>query len=349
MTKKEALWRKAILPHTATIKDAVKNLNDVAIKICLVVNGEGVLVGTISDGDIRRSLLLGSTLESPILNMFHQKPLVVPEGMNRDLVLQMMTANKIQQIPVVDKNNYLVGLHLWDDIMIMAARPNIMVIMAGGKGTRLLPNTKNCPKPMLLVAGRPILEHIIEHAKVEGFSHFVLAIHHLGQIIEDHFGDGEFLGVNIDYLREETPLGTAGALSLLRPQPKLPIVVTNGDVITDIRYGDLVDFHQRYQASATMAVRIHEWRHPFGVVKMKGVEIVGFEEKPIERSHINAGVYVLNPVALDLLGKGDPCDMPVLFEKLQTLNQRTVAYPMYEPWLDVGRPKDLAKANGQQE
>jgi len=209
---------------------------------------------------------------------------------------------------------------------------------------RLRPHTENCPKPMLSVAGKPILEHIIERAKSEGFDHFVLAIHYLGHMIEEHFGDGGHLGVQIDYLREDFPLGTAGAISLLKPLPDAPFVVTNGDVISDIRYGELLDFHIRHTAAATMAVRVHEWQHPFGVVRMKGSEIIGFEEKPITRSYINAGVYALDPEVLNFLTDCTHCDMPTLFEKLQRRKKRTVAYPMHEPWLDVGRPDDLALA-----
>jgi NDP-sugar pyrophosphorylase family protein len=212
-------------------------------------------------------------------------------------------------------------------------------------GTRLRPHTEDCPKPLLLVAGKPMLEHIIERAKLEGFNHFVLAIHYLGHMIEEYFGNGERLGVRIDYLREESPLGTAGALGLLKPIPDAPFVVTNGDVITDIRYGELLDFHTRHAATATMAVRVHEWQHPFGVVQTQGVEIVGFEEKPIARSHINAGVYALDPSALRVLTADAHCDMPTLFERLQANKRLTVAYPMHEPWLDVGRPDDLKRAN----
>jgi NDP-sugar pyrophosphorylase family protein len=164
-------------------------------------------------------------------------------------------------------------------------------------------------------------------------------------MIEAYFGRGERLGVEIDYLREQSPLGTAGALGLLNPLPDAPFVVTNGDVITDIRYGELLDFHTRHKATATMAVRVHEWQHPFGVVQMQGVEIVGFEEKPIARSHINAGVYALEPTALSVLSSNSYCDMPTLFERLQAKTERTVAYPMHEPWLDVGRPDDLERAN----
>lgn len=349
MMETEALWQRAVLPPASTLQNAIQKLNEVAIKIVLVVNDLGELVGTISDGDIRRGLLRGLTLASPIASIVRRDPLVVPDGMSRELVLQLMTANRIQQIPVVDTNNCPVGLHLWDDITTQTERPNLMVIMAGGMGTRLRPHTECCPKPMLPVAGKPILEHIIERAKLEGFSRFVLAVHYLGHMIEDHFSNGEGLGVRIDYLKEESPLGTAGALSLLNPRPELSFVVTNGDVITDIRYGELLDFHGRYDAVATMAVRVHEWQNPFGVVHMNGVEIAGFEEKPVARSHINAGVYALDPAALYSLGEGMHCDMPALFERLQANGQRTVAYPMHEPWLDVGRPDDLAKANGWKE
>lgn len=310
-----------------------------------MVNAAGELEGTISDGDIRRGLLKGLGLTSPITNVIHRNPLVVPPDMGREMVKQLMVANKIQQIPAVDERNHVVGMHLWDEIATAPVRSNLMVIMAGGRGTRLRPHTENCPKPLLLVAGKPMLENIIEHAKVEGFSHFVLAIHYLGQMIEDHFGHGDRLGVQIDYLREQSPLGTAGALGLLNPRPDAAFVVTNGDVITDIRYGELLDFHIRNDAAATMAVRVHEWQHPFGVVHTQGVEIVGFEEKPVARSHINAGVYALNPDALGALGVNAYCDMPTLFERLQAKAKRTVVYPMHEPWLDVGRPDDLNRAN----
>lgn len=345
MNLSEQAWRQAILSATATIEQVISNLNKVAIKIVMVTNEDGVLLGTISDGDIRRALLRGQNLSSPITNVIHRNALVVPPELDRQLVRQLMVANKIQQIPVVDASHRIVGLHLWDEMTEPVAKPNLMVIMAGGKGTRLRPYTENCPKPLLPVAGKPMLEHIIERAKLDGFIHFVLAIHYLGHMVESYFGDGEKLGVKIEYLKEREPLGTAGALALINPVPNLPFVVTNGDVMTDIRYGELLDFHIRQEAAATMAVRVHEWQHPFGVVQMRGIDIVGFEEKPITRSHINAGVYVLEPAALAELRVGVHCDMPTLFERLQVNLKRTVAYPMHEPWLDVGHPDDLVTAN----
>jgi dTDP-glucose pyrophosphorylase len=344
MSSPKEVWSHAILPVSATIEHAVRNLNEVAIKIVLVVNEAGVLEGTISDGDIRRGLLKGFGMNSPLINIIHRNALVVPPEMSRDLVLQLMVANKIQQIPVVDENHQIVGLHLWNEITTSPARSNLMVIMAGGMGTRLLPYTESCPKPLLPVAGKPMLEHIIQRARLEGFNHFVIAINYLGHMIEEHLNNGEHLGVRIDYLREKLPLGTVGALSLLDPLPDAPFVVTNGDLITDIRYGDMLDFHYRHAAVATMAVRLHEWQHPFGVVQTQGIEIVGFEEKPVARNHINAGVYVLDPTALGFLTKSLHCNMPTLFEQLKKNSLRTVAYPMHEPWLDVGRPEDLTMA-----
>ena len=345
MTSNEQLWSQAVLPVDSNIKKAIQVLNEVSLKIVLVTDTKGALIGTISDGDIRRGLLKGLNLSSSIERIIHFDALVVPPELSRESVVRLMRANKIQQIPIVDEKMHVVGLHLWDEVDVPSGRSNIMVIIAGGRGTRLHPHTESCPKPLLPVAGKPILEHIIERAKTEGFSNFVLAIHHLGHMIEEYFGNGENLGVKIEYLREKSPLGTAGALSLLEPLPESAFVVTNGDVITDTRYGELLDFHERHNAMATMAVRLHEWQNSFGVVQTKGIDITGYEEKPISRSYINAGVYVLDPSALRLLTISVPYDMPELFENIQEKEGRVIAYPIHEQWVDVGRPEDLSRAN----
>ncbi len=339
------LWKKTLLPTDATLQQGIRSLDETAMQIALIVSSEGILIGTLTDGDIRRGLLRGLDLRHPLTSIIEREPLVVLQEMSRDAVIQLMQANKIHQLPIVDENRRVVGVHLWDQLMIPRQRSNIMIIMAGGQGTRLGAHTENCPKPLLPVNGKPMLEHIIERAKAEGFQHFVLAIHYLGHMIEDYFGDGSRWQVRIDYLREDSPLGTAGAISLLNPRPDAPFVVSNGDVLTDIRYGELLDYHCRHDALATMAVGLHEWQHPFGVVHTKGVDIVGFEEKPIARSHINAGIYVLDPNALNVLRVGEQCDMPALFNRLQETNERTIVYPMHEPWMDVGRPSDYDQAN----
>jgi dTDP-glucose pyrophosphorylase len=340
----QEFWRKALLCTNATLQQAIRNLDATALKINIVVSSDDILVGTITDGDIRRGLLRGLDMDSLIDSVIHREAMVVPPQMSRDMVLHLMQANVIHALPVVDESRRVVGLHLLNELLTPVLRPNRMVIMAGGQGTRLRPRTEDCPKPLLPVGGKPILEHIIEHAKAGGFQHFVLAVHYLGHMIENYFGDGSRWQVQIDYLREESPLGTAGALSLLNPRLDAPFVVTNGDVLTDIRYDKLLDFHYRQGAAATMAVRLHEWQHPFGVVRTNGVDIIGYEEKPITRTHINAGIYVLEPDVLVNLGVGEYCDMPTLFSRLQEREVRTIVYPMHELWLDVGRPDDLEQA-----
>jgi dTDP-glucose pyrophosphorylase len=340
-------WRRALIAPGATLQETIRNLDATGLQIALVVASDGTLLGTVTDGDIRRGLLRGLGLGSAVEAIMYREPLVVPPTLGRDIVLQLMQANKFHQLPVVDEQRCVVGLHVWDELMVPAQRSNLMVIMAGGRGTRLGPHTENCPKPLLPVGGKPMLEHIIERARAEGFRRFVFATHYLGAMIEQHFGDGKPWQVEVRYLRESTPLGTAGALALLDPPPDEPFVVTNGDVLTDIRYAELLDFHCRHGAAATMAVRLYEWQHPFGVVRSKGVDIVGFEEKPITRNHINAGIYVLAPSALEALHPAEPCDMPTLFARLQERAARTIVYPMHEPWLDVGREADLERAQSQ--
>lgn len=345
MSVTEQTWRQTVMPLGATIKEAVANLNDTGLQIILVLDDQEHLIGTVTDGDIRRGLLRGLQLSDPVSEIMRQNALVVPPEMSREMVLHLMRANKLRQLPVVDTQHRVVGLNLWDETDEVHQRPNLMVVMAGGLGRRLRPYTESCPKPMLEVAGKPMLQHIIERARDHGFRNFVLAVQYLGHVIEEYFGNGERFQVNIEYLRETSPLGTAGALGLLNPKPEIPMVVTNGDVLSDIHYGELLDFHVRHQAAATMAVRVHEWQHPFGVVQTNGVDIVGFEEKPIARTHINAGIYVLSPDVVNSIARDVRLDMPTLFEQLQAKGSRTVAYPMHEPWLDVGQPDDLVRAN----
>lgn len=345
MTEVDSRWRRALISPEATMAETIENLNTVGIKLALCVDAEGRLVGAVSDGDLRRGLLRGLTMQDPVREIANPNPLVVPEGSERDMVRAIMQLNKVLQVPVVDAEGRVVGLHLWDALDKVPSHDHTMVVMAGGKGTRLRPYTENCPKPLLPVAGKPMLQHIIERAKSQGFGRFVLSLNYLGQMIRDHFGDGSSYGVQITYVDEDEPLGTAGALSLIQPRPDSAFVVTNGDVLTDIDYRELIEFRERHNAHGVMAVRMYEWTNPYGVVQMEGVDITGFAEKPVSRSHINAGVYAFSPAALDLLTRNQHCDMPTFFDQLREAGKRTVAYPMHEPWLDVGRQDDLEHAN----
>lgn len=338
------LWRKILVDPDTGIQDVIRLLDATGLQICLVVDADKVLLGTVTDGDIRRALLRGVDLKGPVAAIMFRTPMVVTPEMGRDMVIHLMRANKKHQLPMVDEHRHVVGLHLWDEVLAPTLRPNPIVIMAGGFGKRLRPYTENCPKPMLPIGGKPMLEHIIERARAEGFSNFVISVHYLGHMIQDYFGDGAAWDVNITYLHETTPLGTAGALAHL-PPPDYPMIVTNGDVLTDIRYGELLDFHTKQKATATMAVRQHEWQHPFGVVRINGIKIVEFEEKPIHRSHVNAGIYVLDQSVIAHLQRGELCDMPTLFERVAAVGDQTIAFPMHELWMDIGRPEDLHRAN----
>ncbi len=343
----EVFWKKALLQPNVLIKDVIEVLSEASLRIVLIVDESSILLGTVTDGDIRRGLLKGLTLNDPISEVVNQKPIVVPRNFPKEQVLKIMSANKVFQVPVIDEDLRLVDLYLWEELTSPAARDNTMVIMAGGKGSRLLPKTEKIPKPMLRLGEKPILEHIIERAKKEGFSRFILAIHHLGEVIEEYFGDGKTLGVNISYVKEKAPLGTAGALSLIEPKPSQPIIVTNGDVLTDIKYGEILDFHNYSKGIATMAVQMREWQNPYGVVNTDGIEITSYEEKPITRTLINAGVYVVDPSVLELLTCVTSCDMPQLFELARAKGMKTVAYFAHESWMDIGTHEDFESASGQ--
>ena len=345
MTSQLDLWRDSIVKINTPIKIAIERLNKVGIKIALVLDENFRLLGTISDGDFRRGILSGLSLEDTVEKIMNKNPRTVYEGTSRLEILELMNDTKILQIPIVDRNNFVIGLHLWDDISVKAKYSNTMVIMAGGKGSRLYPQTENRPKPMLLVAGIPILEHIIKRAQSQGFSHFIIAINYLGQIIEDYFKDGHKFGVKIEYLHEDVPLGTAGALSLLKHKPESSFIVTNGDVITDINYSDFLVYHTVQNAAATVAVHTHEFQIPYGVVQINGLEVESYEEKPIVSSLINAGVYALDPDILDLIPEPKFRDMPELLDISRDLKKKVIVYPLHESWIDIGRPIDLEIAN----
>lgn len=344
MTPVEISWEKCVMSSGGTIGDVISNLTYSTKKIVLIVSDEGKLLGTITDGDVRRGLLSGCDIQSNLEAVVNRKPFVVSTTVPIDKVKDLMLSHSIQQIPILLENGRLVGVHFWDELEQTKVRENLFIIMAGGVGRRLLPHTANTPKPMVPVQGKPILEHIIQRAKRDGFQNFVITVHHLSEVIENYFSNGESLGVSISYIRETSPLGTAGSLSSIDPTHSLPFVVTNGDVLTDINYSDLLDYHIRNHAEATMAVREHTWQNPFGVVLLQGSEVTQYEEKPVLTSLINSGVYALNPNILQLLSKSEYLDMSTLLKRVLESNQKLIAYPLYEKWIDVGSPQDLEAA-----
>lgn len=333
------------LKATNSIIEVINNIEDSQYQICFIVDNDTCLIGSVTDGDIRRGLIDGHQVDSHVSNIMNTEPISILDSQTENEAQIMMASNQIKQLAVVNKDNRLIGIHLMDQILNLAPKENFILIMAGGFGKRMMPLTEHLPKPMLVVGDKPILEHIIANAKAQGFSKFVISLYYLSELIIDYFGDGSNLGVSISYIHESQPLGTAGALSLIEPTPKLPFLVTNGDIITDINYANLLHFHESNQSQATMAIKKYELQNPYGVVNTKGLEIVSFEEKPIQISYVNAGIYAINPSALRYLQTNEPCDMPDFFQKLKNENHLISAYPIHETWADVGRPIDLSEVN----
>jgi dTDP-glucose pyrophosphorylase len=325
--------------------DVINNIEDSLYQICFIVDNKGTLIGSITDGDIRRGLIEGHSIDSNASSVMNSNPISILNSESEIEAQTIMTTNQIKQLAVVDSDNKLIGVHLIEQILNLAPKENPILIMAGGFGKRMMPLTESVPKPMLKVAGKSILEHIILNAKSQGFKKFIISLHYLGKLIIDHFGDGSVLDISIEYIHEREPLGTAGALSLLDPLPKLPFIVTNGDILTDINYANLLHFHESNNAEATMTIKKYELQNPYGVVNTQGLEIISFEEKPIQISYVNAGIYAINPSNLKYLKSNQPCDMPDFFERIKNDERLIAAYPIHETWADVGKPTDLSKVN----
>jgi dTDP-glucose pyrophosphorylase len=320
-----------------------------SLSIALVVDESERLRGLFTDGDLRRLILRGVPVDAPLAP--HLKPQFISVGhdVRRAEVLELMKARHLGQIPIVDEGGRLVGLHLLRDLVGVPLRPNLAVIMAGGRGTRLLPLTERVPKPMLTVAGRPILERLVLHLMSFGIRRITLAINYLGHMIEDHFGDGSKLGCQIEYLRESKPLGTGGALTLLRQRPAEPFIVMNGDLVTQANLGSMLDFHQAGGQRGTMGVRRYMHTVPFGCVRVEGDRIIACEEKPRLSQTINTGIYVIGPEMLDLIPAGADFGMPTLFQNALARGDVLRAFAFEDDWIDVGQKSELARAMGHDE
>jgi dTDP-glucose pyrophosphorylase len=334
------------VPENATILEALKAIDGGGEAITFVVDAGERVIGVLTDGDVRRAILRGASLEDRVLPRVMRRDFtaVTPED-GRAEVLDLMRARQIERIPVLGPEGRLAGLHTMRQMVSRAERPNRAVILAGGKGTRLHPITEQVPKPMLTVAGRPILERLILHLVSCGITRFSISINYLGHLIEQHFGDGSRLGAEIDYLRETVPLGTGGPLSLL-PPPALPILVLNGDLLTQADVGDLLDFHERGDYAATLGVRPYTIEVPFGVAEVDGERLLALREKPVERSLINAGMYVLSPEAVARVPAGKEYPITALFEALLAEGKPVGAHVLEAEWLDVGRHDELRRARG---
>lgn len=338
-------YKKTLVSPTITIRQALTHLDQTALQILLVVDGQHKLLGTITDGDIRRGLLQGLSLESSIESLIFKTPTVGYINESNQEIIKKAIAKKLHQIPVVDAENRVVGLKKIDELLKPEIKPNKVVLMVGGLGTRLYPLTKETPKPMLKVGEKPILETIVSRFADYGFVNIVMCVNYKAEMIQAYFGDGSKFGVNIQYVLEQERMGTAGALSLLMAKPDEPFFVMNGDLLTNVNFESLLDYHQTQQAKATMCVREYDFQVPYGVVKVEGNQIQSIEEKPVHKFFVSAGIYMLSPETLDYIPEGQYFDMPTLFEKLIVQSQNTVSFPIHEYWLDIGRMNEYEQAN----
>jgi dTDP-glucose pyrophosphorylase len=337
-----------MLGESGTIRDALTVIDQGAAEIAFVVDESKRVIGTVTDGDIRRGLLRGLTLDSEVTRVVNRDFVSVDPSVGRAEVLDLMRARTLGQVPVVDSSGRLVAMHLLREVIGAVRRPNWAVVMAGGRGERLRPITDHTPKPMVRVAGRPILERIVLHLVGFGIQRIFLAINYLGEQIEDHFGDGKGFGCRIEYLREQQPLGTGGALSLLPERPEHSLLVMNGDLVTQFDVGRLLAHHQ--ESGSAITVGVHEYAHrvPFGVVETKDGFIAGMREKPTATWMANAGIYAIEPRLLERVPPGTEYPLPCLVEDCLDRGEAAGCFSIADDWLDVGRHRQLELANGRE-
>jgi len=333
-----------LVNESAPILEAIRILDQTNLQIALVERNL-TLVGTITDGDIRRGILAGVKLEEPVTKVMNPSPITAKVGVSAEAAIGIMRRNSIHQLPIVDDQNRIVEIKLIEDLTYATGADNWVVLMAGGSGIRLRPLTNDLPKPLLRVGDKPILQTILGNFVAAGFTKFFVAVNYKAEMIEDFFGDGSRWGVEIAYLREETPLGTAGALRLLPDRPDRPFFVMNGDLLTTVNFQQMLKYHNDHQAAATVCVLEHTVTIPYGVVDLTDERIVGLQEKPAIKRFISAGVYLLDPSAFDLIGRSETLDMPTLINRLLEKNSRVVAFPLREYWIDIGRLDDLQRAS----
>ncbi len=339
-------WDKVLIPPGATIHDAIEAIDRGSLQICLVVDTERRLLGTVTDGDIRRAILAGMDMGAPAEGIMYRTPHVGREGDAKETLLARMAAEKIRQIPLLDAEGRVVGLAYIEDLLSPPkARENWVVLMAGGMGTRLRPLTESAPKPLLTVGDKPLLQTILESFIEQNFKRFYMAVHYRADMIRDHFGDGGKWDAEIRYVEEEKRLGTAGALRLIPERPESPMIIMNGDLLTRVNFQHLLDYHRQHASKATMCVRAYDFRVPFGVVQIEDSRIKGIDEKPLHSFFVNAGIYVLEPEVIDRIPEGQLYDMTTLFEDIIKSEDTTAVFPIHEYWLDVGRMDDLDQAN----
>ncbi|WAM37239.1 nucleotidyltransferase family protein [Caldicellulosiruptor acetigenus] len=327
------------------IIEALKILNDTGKGILLVIDENEKLIGTLTDGDIRRALLKGYKLEDKIEDIVHYNPVIASKELNNEELKELFIKKAVKQIPIVDEESRVVDLISIEEILIPKGKENIVFILAGGKGTRLRELTKEIPKPMLKVGNEPLLHHIINSFKQYGFYRFIISVNYKSEIIENYFQNGYLHGVKIDYIKETKPLGTAGSIRLAKELIDGPFYVVNGDVYTTLNFERMLNYHLEQGFDITVGVKNFQYQIPYGVVESKDKEIIDIVEKPIINYLINAGIYCLNPNVIDFIPFDEYFEITDLIKRCILGGKRVGYYEINEYWVDIGQVEDYYKIN----
>lgn len=340
--------KKIIIYEESTIESAIKKLSNTGLQIIIVCNKSDKLIGTITDGDIRRGLLKRYDLNSNINKIYNKKPFYLKDNLSESIINFILKNKSLSHVPIVDDKSKLKSLYLSTPLIKKhesKEKKNYVLIMAGGYGTRLRPLTTSTPKPMLKIANKPILEHIITRLKNQGFINIIISTHFKSKKIINYFKNGKNFGVKIEYIIEKKALGTAGALSKLKGKIKKPLLMMNGDILTEIDFIQFMKYHNLKKTDATIAVQTYNTTNPYGVFKIKGSRVTDFFEKPIQTDFINSGIYVLNPKLLKLIPENLKFDMSSLLKTLIFKNIKLSAFPIHELWSDIGDLKNFYSAS----
>lgn len=340
----EKHWKDIAIAPNTPLRDALTVIDSGALRLALVVDKDNALIGTLSDGDIRRALIHGLALTAPVSQAMNRRPRTVHTSADHEKAFAIMDQNDLLVIPVVNDTGHLVGVISQKELLHSVRKDNWVFLMAGGYGSRLRPLTDQCPKPMLKIGGKPLLEVILESYLAAGFHKFYISVHYLAETITRFFGDGSQWGATIRYIEEKSPLGTAGSLGLLPTVDDLPLLMMNGDVLTKVDIGQLLRFHEKNGSALTMCVREYDFTVPYGVVETSGRRVTGITEKPVHRFLVNAGIYVVAPNVVAAVRPDEKLDMPDLAERLLGEKHDVSVFPIHEFWLDIGRPDDLIRA-----
>jgi len=344
-------WKKTSVAPDTSIKETMAVIDKSSLQIALVVDGQDKLLGTVTDGDIRRGILKGVSIDAPVKRIYYVSPLTASVDDDVKTMKRIMKEQSISQLPMVDQAGRVVRLVVLKDVLAGKKRENPVVLMAGGLGTRLRPLTESCPKPLLKVGGTPVLETILEGFTRKGFENFYISVNYKAEMIEDYFGDGVKWGVNIQYLKETKRLGTAGSIKLMPEKPEVPFIVMNGDLLTKVDFEKLLEFHinnnKLGNAIATMGVREYNMQIPYGVIRQEGNRLIRLDEKPVQRFFVNGGIYVFEPDIIDLIPQDQYFDMTHLFDKTMEENLKTVVFQIREYWMDIGHKRDFETAEGE--